>query len=490
PRFRGEVEYAFRHAFVRDAAYRMLPDEDRVVLHRMAAEWLSRVGELDAAVVAVHFERGASESRAIAWYCRAAEQALEGNDLQAVVGHAVRAEVCGAQGENLGDACLLAATAHNWMGEFDEGERRASEALTLLRPGSARWYDAAERLAWALGMIGNGDQIEDLVTILSTAEPEPDAEASWLVAWVTAAEKLFSYLRRDRAEELLRQVEAWEARSSARHAAALARISFVRALQSLHAGRAISYLRHATDSIAHNEKAGDIRNACLQRVNVGDAYIELGDFSKAEALLRCSLTDAEQMNMSMIAAYARLFLAVALRARLEIAEARSLVESAANYFCSTGSLQQGGYALAVQASILMLDGALEQAEQAARKGLELVETFPSPRTYALASLAAVLLARGSFEDALREARQAAESLEKDIPVPGGRAFVWLVYAETLYAAGNVEEARTVIASARDRVLRMAPDESEPAWRESYLTNVPENARILALARSWLAEASA
>ncbi|NUQ74249.1 MAG: protein kinase [Polyangiaceae bacterium] len=487
-RFRSEVEYAFRHAFVREAAYRMLTDEDRAIYHRIAAEWLSRVGELDAAVVAIHFERGASESRAIEWYCRAAEQALEGNDLVAVIGHAMRAEVCGAQGENLGEACLLAATAHNWQGEFGEGERRAREALELLRPGSARWYDAAERLAWAVGMIGHGDQIEELVDILSTADPEPGAEASWLVAWVTAAEKLFSFVRRDRAEELLRRVEEWEARCSVRHEAALARISFVRALQALHAGRAISYLRHATESIAHNEVAGDIRNACLQRVTVGDAYIELGAYSKAEALLRRSLAEAEQMNMTMIAAYARLFLAVALKAGGELAEARALVENAADYFYATNSLQQGGYAFAVRASVLMLGGALEEAEQAARRGVELVENYPSPRTYALASLASVLLARGLIEDALRAAREATESLEKDIPVPGGQAFVWLIYAEALYAAGHFGEARSVIASARDRVLRMAPDESEPAWRASYFENVRENARTLELARAWLSEA--
>ena len=487
PRFQGEVEYAFRHAFVRDAAYRMLTDEDRMVSHRLAAEWLSRVGENDAAVVAIHFERGGSESRAISWYCRAAEQALEGNDLVAVIGHAARAEVCGAQGENLGEACLLAATAHNWQGEFAEGERRACEALSLLRPGSGRWYDAAERLAWALEMIGGGDQIEDLVATLSTADPEPEAEGSWLVAWVTVAEKLFALLRRDRAEELLRQVEAWEARCSVRHAAALARISFVRALQALHAGRAISYLKHATAAIAHNEAAGDIRNACLQRVNLGGAYIELGGYSKAEALLRCSLSEAEQMNMSIIAAYARLFLATVLKARREVGEARSLVESAAAYFCGTNSLQQGGYAIAVQASILMLSGALEEAEEVARKALDLLENFPSPRTYALGNLASVLLARGSVEGALRAAREAMELLEKDIPVHGGQAFVWLVYAEALHAAGHLSEARSVIAKARDRVLKMAPDESEPAWRASYLENVWENARTLELARAWLSD---
>jgi tetratricopeptide (TPR) repeat protein/predicted Ser/Thr protein kinase len=489
PRFRGEVEYAFRHAFVRDAAYRMLTDEDRMVLHRMAAEWLSRVGELDAAVVAVHFERGGSESRAIAWYCRAAEQSLEGNDLGAVIGHAARAEVCGAQGENLGEACLLAATAHNWRGEFEEGERRAKEALELLRPGSARWYDAAERFAWAVGMIGKAEQIEELVTILSKAGPEPDAEVAWLVAWVSIAEKLLSFLRRDRANEIYSMVEAWEASSPSRYPAVLARMSSVRAIRALHDGKAVDLLNSAAAAVRYNEAAGNTRNACLQRASAALGYIELGAFSQAESMLRDSLEEANQTGMDLVAAYSRLFLGIAVKAKPDLGEARALVEEAARQFSTAGAAQQAGYAMAAHATLLMLVGDLKEAEEVARKAVEVVREFPSPRTYALAALASVLIASGSFDEALKAAREAMESIEKNISVPGGEAFIWLVYAEALHAAGQLEEARGVIASARDRVLRRAPAESEPAWRASYLTNVPENARILALAQAWLPAAS-
>ena len=50
-RFASEREYAFRHALVRDAAYAMLTDDDRVIGHALAAEWLeTRVD--DAALLA------------------------------------------------------------------------------------------------------------------------------------------------------------------------------------------------------------------------------------------------------------------------------------------------------------------------------------------------------------------------------------------------------------------------------------------------------
>src|SRR5262249_10565109 len=77
----GEVESGFRHALVREAAYAMLTDRDRVLGHRLAGNWLEAIGEVEAVVLAEHFERGGEPARSVGWYRRAAEQALEGDDL-------------------------------------------------------------------------------------------------------------------------------------------------------------------------------------------------------------------------------------------------------------------------------------------------------------------------------------------------------------------------------------------------------------------------
>ena len=50
--FRGDTEYGFRHALVREAALAMLTDDDRTLGNRLAAEWLEEMGEPDAAVLA------------------------------------------------------------------------------------------------------------------------------------------------------------------------------------------------------------------------------------------------------------------------------------------------------------------------------------------------------------------------------------------------------------------------------------------------------
>src|SRR5439155_8471318 len=81
-RVRGEVEYAFRHALLRDAAYEMLTDDARAVAHRLAGVWLERVGEADPVVLAEHHWLGGEAKRALPFLVQAAKRALEGSDLE------------------------------------------------------------------------------------------------------------------------------------------------------------------------------------------------------------------------------------------------------------------------------------------------------------------------------------------------------------------------------------------------------------------------
>ena len=48
-------------------------------------------------------------------------------------------------------------------------------------------------------------------------------------------------------------------------------------------------------------EAGDARNACLQRANIGNAYMQLGAFSRAERVLRQAITVAQPMKLGFLA---------------------------------------------------------------------------------------------------------------------------------------------------------------------------------------------
>ena len=54
PRLGGAREFVFRHTLLRGTAYSTLTDEDRVLGHRLAAQWLDQAGE-DGEVVALHW---------------------------------------------------------------------------------------------------------------------------------------------------------------------------------------------------------------------------------------------------------------------------------------------------------------------------------------------------------------------------------------------------------------------------------------------------
>ncbi len=68
------------------------------------------------------------------------------------------------------------------------------------------------------------------------------------------------------------------------------------------------------------------------------------------------------------------------------------------------------------------------------------------------------------------------------------AFVRLAHAEALHATGAHDAARRAITDARARLFTIAGRIADPAYKTSFLEDVPENARTLALARAWLGEA--
>ncbi|MEJ7735715.1 MAG: protein kinase, partial [Polyangiaceae bacterium] len=124
----GETEYSFRHALVREAAYAILTEADRTIGHRLAAEFLEQQGDSPAVTLAQHFQLGGQSSRAATWFLRAAEEALERNDLAGAIERAERGVACAPGAETRGALRLTQAEAHLWRGELERAEERATES--------------------------------------------------------------------------------------------------------------------------------------------------------------------------------------------------------------------------------------------------------------------------------------------------------------------------------------------------------------------------
>jgi tetratricopeptide (TPR) repeat protein len=145
--------------------------------------------------------------------------------------------------------------------------------------------------------------------------------------------------------------------------------------------------------------------------------------------------------------------------------------------------RRGRWALA---EVLRRMGDLEGAEREIQAAFGMVAPLDHPGV--LGTLSALRLAQGRADEALA----AAEEAVSRCAAMGGcsmfrGAFVRLAHAEALHATGAHDAARHAIAEARARLLSIADRIADPAFKNSFLENTPENARTLALASAWVGE---
>lgn len=483
-RFSGERELIFRHALVQEAAHATLTATDAELGHRLAGAWLERVGERDAAVLAAHFERGGERARAASAYRRAAEQALAGNDFTGVLTRVERGFACGADGAELGALSKIAAEAHLWRGENVEALRSARVALDALPPRGAAWYGALADVATAGGRIGDRDALLGAAEALVAEEPTHDVRAAHVVAATRAAARLLVGGDPDLAERLLLDIERFGRPLIDADPALLGAMSGIQAIRALWAGDPSGYLLGMATASDAYARAGDRRNACMARVNMGSVLLEVGDYEGALASLEDGLAVAERLGIQPITALARCNIGLSLARLGRLEDGAAVEREAVRAFEAQGDLRMEGACRIYLAAILQLAGDLDGAEATAREACELLADLPATRACALGRLAAVLLERGDATAALEAATEAVDLLDSLQGTDEGEALARLVHAEALRATGEDGPAYEALAAARERVLERADRITHDAWRETFLTAVPENARTLELAEAW------
>ncbi|WP_437612663.1 protein kinase [Sorangium sp. So ce834] len=485
----AEPEYSFRHGLVREAAYGALTDYDRQLGHRLAGEWLEGEGKGDAAELAEHFERGAEPGRAAAWYRRAAEQSLRGNDLLAAIRHAERGLACGAAGAEAGGLLLVEAEARVWRGDFAVAEQRALEAAALFEPGSPPWYSAATEVVLAAGKQGALDRVESWVATARGASPGEGALTRRDICLVEGALWLVFGGRYAAADGIIAALERSGDEGRALDVEVLARLYEARAIRAMTSGDPGACLEGIEAALAVFERSGDRRNACSLRVNLGAITMELGDYEGAEAALRAAMRAAEQMELTDLAAFARSNLGNVMIARGDLDEARRVEAEAIATFQRLGDPRAEGVARAYLAKAALLGGDLAGAEAEARAAAELLQSAPPLRAAAWALSARVLLRKGRADEALALSGEALSLLESLGAVEEGESLIRLVRAEALFASGRQDEGIAAIARARQSVLARAGQISNPRYRDRFLSSL-DNGETLALAARWLGDSDA
>ena len=495
-KFPGEHEYAFRHGLVREAAYAMLTSEDRMLGHKLAGEWLELAGEGEAVVLAEHFERGGAPERAVEWYGKAAEQALEGNDFDAAMARAESAIACGAVGVQMGSLRHVQASASDWNGDTQGAERFAVEAMDRLARGGGEWFVAAGEVALAARKNGNFDRVRGVAKQLHLLEGRVEAEKASTssqthmnVARLIGTARVTSalYLAGDpsAADEMLEVLVRNSQGFREREPSVAGWIHFARAARAMWTGEVE---QDCVDTLAAVERftaAGDLRNACMNRVNAGCGLSCMGVYGEAERELRQALDAGDRMGLRATTLLAKLNLGPTLSRQQRLDEAHTFALEAVAGYRAHGDALWEGIGRVYLGLILRQKEEYDAAINEVSEALVVVKSVPPLFAAALASLAYIHLSRRELHQARTAATEAFRIFKELGGVLEGEALIRLIYAESLKETGEHELAHAAITEARDRLLARASKIENPAWKRAFLNRVFENARTLARAGEWL-----
>ena len=420
------------------------------------------------------------------WYVAAAGQSLRDNALDEAIDNAENAIVaCHASGEVLGQMRLVQTIAFRWLGHYADSERCAREALSNLPRASAGWYAALGHIALVAGYLGENEHFATVQAELADLESRGEVAASHVIAAARLAVSLIRAGVVDRASDTLIRARERAEPHTEDEPMVRAWIFVAIAELAMHSGDPAGYLGHLENAVMCFGEAGDARNACLQRANIGNGDLQLGAYARAKGLLREAIAVGEPMRLGFIAPV-RANLGYLL-ARLGDLQQAFEIEHAALDQCVREHYRRFEIAARIYlAAILVLRDEPARAEAELRTAIHASDSSPPIRAYALGHLADLLLAHGRAAEARVAAEQAMDTLRALSGVEEGESLIRLTHALALEACGDTQGAEVVIAEARRRLLERADRIKDARLRRSFLDHIPENARTLAMAARYKA----
>ena len=410
----SEREYVFRHALIHDAAYALLPDSERTLGHRLAAEWLERCGSNDAALLASHFEQGDDAARAATWYAAAAHQALEAGSLQEVIRSGERALGCGLSGVPFCELASIVAEALSYQRDDLRAAEWAESALEQLEPGSQAWWRALQVLAISHLRLRTARVIEIVGSIFERTVDEPRSpEQVIAIGWV--ASNAFCFGQRELGVRLLELLAHEVPASFGDRASAV--VHAARSVRGFADDNLSCALASARDALSAFRRVCAVRDVSQSLIAIGQALQELGVYDEAER----SFEEAAHTTLSETdRLLAQIYLGICHLHSGRFDQAARILTQVVEGGARIGVRALEGYALSFLAVAQAQSGALEAAAKALTRALEIGETDPEVRALALTGQARLRLLEGRLHDALLAAEQAMALLRDHQIVEGLR----------------------------------------------------------------------
>jgi tetratricopeptide (TPR) repeat protein len=474
-RYPGEQEFAFRHNLLREATYPMLTDVDRATGHRLAAEWLERVGEKNPLTMADHFEKGGRPERAVPWLALAAMTAFGDGENDAAITLGDRGIACGAQGTDRGMLRGAQMGAFMMSGRFPKSVDAGREAMDLADIGSTEWFGAAAGTFLSAAGVGDMGVMTPVLQAIMNVPVRPEPSGPYGSAVNCIVMGLAAMGQHDFARSLLERAEALGRETPDQDLVFELRLRASRGLLEMASGQLGVALVTLSEALNLGHRSGDAWGLATAGWYVVLALETTGHCERAERAYRefCEPRPGTIRDQGLLSlAYTMIH---AGRPAEGMAALSTLLDGGNRFLAARA---RAGIALA-----LLQSDDLVGASREATRVLEEAAMFPIATTLALGVLAQVDLRRGHLTEALALA-------ERGLALPAGStnnvsALLALVRAEALRSFEREREARDAIAKAADRILGMAAAlDREPELRTSYLENVEVNVRTLKLASEW------
>jgi tetratricopeptide (TPR) repeat protein len=485
----AEAQYGFRHDLLREAAYRMLTDDDRQVGHRLAGQWLLEHGETDAVVLAEHFAGGGASEQAVDWFSKAAEAALargqEGTEvadaieaLRKAATYYVRAgETCAASYANQAGVGFFERAVALWSSLDPVESSRARLRLAAVRERIGQRQEALEDLAVAEASADVPTLIEIL---LQRAELEVHAEE----------EGALERARRtaERARDLASSTGARQHEASA---VLLLALSFGLEETEDSSRKAVQLAEMA---LRLQRGQGNLGKALMR---LGNALLTRNDLDRSASLYRDAITAAGAVQDDLLIAQCLGNMAMVEYRRWHLDAAITSVERARALFGRVGHHRLEAIVTHNLGVFLQYRGDLERARDLHHELLEVAGSDWRIATACQQELADQERFRGAEARAQAWLTTAVRTSER-VGVPRRTAVLMGFLAESYWASGDAKEAITTLEQAAELagmtlshalvLPQLGGQEDARPWLERFGLSEPEPdpyrrvAALLALAR--------
>ncbi len=415
-------------------------------------------------------------------FAEAAQRALRVNALEESVLHAEMSISAGhSSGEPFGQMRLVQAIALYWLGSYEECLEKADSSISALDVMSTAWLGATGYKVMALGKLGLSNELAELRRYLG--ENDERLGAAHVIALCRLAVTMTTAGDLIQARQLVRSLRDRMDRQAASESVVFAWLDRAFAERAEFVGDPARELSRRKSALERFTSAGDVRNACQERAQLGGVYLRTGVFDEAEKALSESLQMAEPMQLHVVGVIQAYLGLLALRRRdIEGAE-RRLTEALA-WGVERGDRRVEAIARTHLATVMEQTRGHEPALVQIAAAKEAAFRLPAHLAHAFGAEAAILLRVGEKDGAIECATLAARTLDEHGGAGDAESLIRLTHALALSATGDIDEGRQRIRDARSRIVGLADRIPDPRHKRCFL-ELPENRRILRLAREWV-----